>query len=90
MTEPHGRLEMSRFGTTPATTQHVGFSDANFACDELQCQYEETCNSNVPVNMLHHFCIGIVAFITVYVRIGSLLVEHTRSDRAVSVLCPVT
>ncbi len=28
-------------------------------------QYEETCNSNVRVNMLYHLCIGIVALITV-------------------------
>ena len=28
-------------------------------------EYEETCNSNVRVNMLYHLCIGIVALITV-------------------------
>ncbi len=31
--------------------------------------YEDTCNSNVRVNMLYHFCVSIVALITVLTRI---------------------
>ena len=32
---------------------------------KLSAKYEDTCNSNVRVNMLYHLCVGIVALITV-------------------------
>ena len=44
----------------PASTANINHESSGVAG-----VYEDTCNSNVPVNMLYHLCVGIVALITV-------------------------